>query len=244
MISPILSCLIIEDEPLAQEILVDHVNTVPFLSLAGVASNVFEAMNLMDQTNPDLILLDINLPRLNGLDWLRTLERGPVNVIVTTANPTYAIEGYDLNLIDYLLKPIRLERFVKAVNRFRERLTLSPAALTPPARLPEPMALFVKEGKELVRIAYDDIMFIEGMDDYVRIHKDSEVIVTPMRMAKVEELLPSPPFYRLNRSFIVQQECVDRVAGNQVTLCTGTKLVVTRMYQNTFQTMLRHIHKK
>lgn len=122
MISPLLSCLIVDDEPLAQEILIDHVNRIPFLRLAGVAYNVMEAAELIEQTRPNIILLDINLPQINGLDWIETFDLQEINVIVTTANPNYTHNNTHPNVIDYLPKPIRFEQFAKAVNRYREQL--------------------------------------------------------------------------------------------------------------------------
>ena len=235
------TCLVVEDEPLAQEIMVDYIREVPFLTLAGVASNAFEASELLRQTSPDLILLDINLPRLGGLEWLRLLESKPRSVIITTANPSFALEGYELDVIDYLLKPIRLERFIKAVTRFEER-SRSLAGPLAPADVAPTTHFFVKVNKGLTRVAFEEVLFVKGLDDYIQIFVNATSLVTNMRMQEIEEILPRPLFFRLNRSFIVHRQSVAKISGTQVTLSTGVNIGVTVKYKDNLQALVKALN--
>ena len=244
MSDSLIKCLIVEDEPLAQEAMIEHVASVPFLSLVGMAGNVFEAQALVDRMYPDLIFLDINLPRVNGLDWLSSMERNRVNVIVVTANPHFALESYDYNVIDFLLKPVRPEKFLRAVNRFRDRLQIRSQNAVPPSLTNEENSLFVKDGRDLVRIAFNSIQYVEAQGGYVNIKQEKDSILTLETLNDLQQKLPSPPFFRLNRSVIIRMDCIDRIVGNTLTLCDGKVINVTATYLENFTKLREVIQKK
>lgn len=237
-----IQCLIVEDEPLAQELLQMYVDTLPNLSLLGVVSNVFEAQLIIERNKPDLVFLDINLPQVSGIDWLRSLNGQSINVIITTADETRGAEAFDLNVIHYLRKPITMSNFMGAVNRYRERsqATIARGGDTPNGTTDE--ALYVKDGRELVRVTLRNILYLEAQGGYLKIcQEEKKPLLTLMTIKSFEERLPSPPFYRMNRTFIVRNDCVERISGNQLTLCDGQTLQVTNAFQDNLMRLREHI---
>lgn len=237
-----IQCLIVEDEPLQQQMLKSYVDALPNLSLVGIASDAFEAQEIMEKGNPDLIFLDINLPQVSGLDWLRSLNGRPVSVIITTADETRGIEAFDLNVIHYLRKPIDMVDFMGAVNRYRDRIRAplpQPEDSVPPA---SDDALYVKDGRDLVRVALQNIMYLESQKSYLKIHqKEKKPITTMMTIKSFEERLPSPPFYRMSRTFIIRCDCVERINGNQLTMCDGHVIQVTGAFQTNLMNLREYI---
>ncbi len=211
-------CLIIDDEPLAQEVLETLIGLNPNLTLVGKCSNALEAYQaLQQQENIDILFLDIQMPQLTGIDFLKSLKTPPL-VIFTTAYPQYAAESYELNAVDYLLKPIALTRFNAAIQKAEaQHKAKNPA--------PEGMSLgaathedfiFVKADKKLVKINFDEILFIEGLKDYVIIRTTSGRVITLQTMKSLEEKLPSELFRRIHRSYIVAMQRIDAVDGSMV----------------------------
>lgn len=216
-----IQCLIVEDEPPAQKMLTGYINTLPGLALMGVASNVFEAQEFIERKMPDLIFLDINLPQVNGIDWLRSLEVKPANVIFTTADLSRGVDAFDLNVIHYLHKPYKIDKFMTAINRYRDRTLVTNTD----------RSLYLKNGRELIRVPHRSILYLEAQDGYIKIHQDEKKpFLTVSTMKDLEEKLPSPPFYRMNRTFIVRHDCVERINGNQLTLCDGQVVTVSDSY--------------
>lgn len=237
-----IQCLIVEDEPLAQELLQTYIETLPNLTLAGIASDVFEAQSLIEMNKPDLIFLDINLPQVSGIDWLRSLNGQPINVIITTADETRGAEAFDLNVIHYLRKPITMSNFMGAVNRFRERSKAAILREGEPADVTADDVLYVKDGRELVRVALRNIQYLEAQGGYLKIcQEERKPILTLMTLKSLEERLPSPPFYRMNRTFIIRKDCVERINRNQLTLCDGQTLHVTSAFQDNLMRLHEHI---
>ena len=237
-----IQCLIVEDEPLAQELLQTYVETLPDLNLIGIASNVFEAQSLMEHTKPDLIFLDINLPQVSGIDWLRSLNGQSINVIITTADESRGAEAYDLNVIHYLRKPITMGHFMGAVNRYRERTASPLAAHVDAVNLNVEEALYVKDGRDQVRVALRNILYVEAEGGYLKIHQEEKpTLLTLMSLTALEGRLPSPPFYRMHRTFIVRNDCVERISGNQLTLCDGQIVNVTTGYQKNLIKLRKHL---
>ncbi len=227
-----IECLIVEDEPPAQQLLRKHINTLPNLSLVGVASNVFEAQELIEKKKPDLIFLDINLRQVNGLDWLRSLGGQPVNIIITTGDESRGADAFDLNVIHYLRKPITIDKFMLAINRYKDRTQLTPVD----------RFLCLKDGRELVRVPHRSILYMEAQDGYVKICQEEKMpFLALTTMKQLEEKLPSPPFYRMNRTFIVRNDSVERINGNQLTLCDGQTLTVSDTYQSNLKRLREHI---
>ena len=209
----ILNCIIIDDEPLARKGLKEYVQDVDFLQLAGEFDNPMKATDILVQQKIDLIFLDIQMPRMTGLEFLKTLQQPPL-VIFTTAYPQYAVEGFELNAIDYLLKPFSFERFWKAVMKvrsLRETGIQSGAGTTA-----EPDYFFIKSDNKLVKIKYDEILFVEALQNYVAVHTTDKKYITYLTFRSIEEYLPAARFVRTHKSFIVAAGKVESIEGNDI----------------------------
>lgn len=211
--------LIIDDEPLALDVLEAYIAKIPELQLVGRCANALEANDLLRKEPVDLIFLDIQMPQITGVEFIKALQDPPM-FIFTTAYSNYALEGYELNAIDYLLKPISFERFMKAINKvlsqyeLRNRDTV-PADQAPPVEDGEDF-FFVKADKKLVKIKYDEILYIEGLKDYVIIRMEQGRVVTLQTMKSLEEKLPPHLFKRIHRSYIVSIDKIHAVDGTAV----------------------------
>lgn len=226
-----LNCLIVDDEPLAQEVLAMHISKIPNLHLVQQSNNAIEAFEALHKNNIDLLFLDINMPVMSGLSFLRSLKDPPA-VILTTAYTEYAMEGYELDVIDYLLKPIPFDRFLKAVKKAVAQLQAKGKAVQniseeyntnvmqsgPAAPAVEKQYFFVKADGKLVKVNYADIKFIEGMKDYLKIHTVNGMIVTHHTMKAMEEQLPSGKFMRVHKSYIIALNAIKAIEGNIIYL--------------------------
>lgn len=211
-----INVIIVDDEPLALDVLETYIEKIPELNLVKRCNNALEANEALKNHDIDLMFLDIQMPQLTGTDFLKTLSNPPL-VIFTTAYANYAIEGFELNAIDYLLKPISLERFMKAVNKAVEQIELQRkdnAATI--ASSDDPNFIFVKADKKLIKVSYDEIIYIEGLKDYVIIRQDSNRIITLQTMKSLEEKLPDTIFKRIHRSYIVNMNKINAIVGNMV----------------------------
>lgn len=202
------SCLIVDDEPLAGQLLAAHIAQTPFLTLAGTCYDALEALTWLKQHRADVIFLDINLPNLSGMQ-LKTLLPDGQNVVFTTAYSAYAVESYEHNAVDYLLKPITFERFIKTALKVRQLVGDNEAPADTPA------CVFVKSGKEFINVAYDDIEYIEGLKDYVTIVTTHSRIVTHKRLKDLALVLPES-FSRVHLSYIINRRKIQRIADNQL----------------------------
>lgn len=209
--------IIVDDEPLAQDVLETYIDKIPELQLVGKCSNALEANETLKQQSVELMFLDIQMPQLTGIDFLKTLSHPPM-VIFTTAYPNYALDGFELNAIDYLLKPISLERFMKAVNKAIEQYDLQhrEAANSESAGEDDPNFIFVKADKKLVKVNYDDILYIEGLKDYVIIRMENDRVITLQTMKSLESKMPQDRFQRIHRSYIVNIDRINAIVGNMV----------------------------
>lgn len=212
--------IIVDDEPLAQDVLETYVEKFPELSLVQKCNNALEANEVLKNQDIDLMFLDIQMPQLTGIDFLKTLTRPPL-VIFTTAYPNYALEGFELNALDYLLKPISLERFIKAVNKAVEQIKLQrnePGSTSSSAAEggDHPDYIFVKADKKLVKVNYHDIIYIEGLKDYVIIRMENQRVITLQTMKSLEDKLPAPRFKRIHRSYIINIDKINAIVGNMV----------------------------
>jgi len=227
-----LNCLIVDDEPLAQEVLENHIARMPVLHLAQKSSNAMEAFGALHNSKIDLLFLDINMPVVNGLNFLRSLKDPPA-VILTTAYTEYALEGYELDVVDYLVKPIPFDRFQKAVNKVITLLNAKGQVITPVAEEPQVQPVrspltnisagekdyfFVKANGKLVKLNYADIRYIEGMKDYLKIYTASQNVVVHQTMKGMEEQLPSSLFMRVHKSYIVALGAIKSIDGNIIQL--------------------------
>ena len=211
-----LNVIIVDDEPLALDVLETYIEKVPELVLVKRCNNAFEANEAINNHRIDLIFLDIQMPQLTGIDFLKTLSHPPM-VIFTTAYSNYALQSYELDAVDYLLKPISFERFMKAVNRAIEEQKLTVQAhQSHPEDTDEKDYIFIKADKKLVRVRFADIIYIEGLKDYVIIRLDQSRVITLQTMKSLEDKLPTPMFKRIHRSYIVNVNKIEAIVGNMV----------------------------
>jgi len=211
-----LRCLAIDDEPLALELLEDNISKVPYLQLVATCSNPIEAMKVLQQEAIDLIFLDIQMPGLTGLQFLQSLTQRPMAILVT-AYEKYALEGYNLDVVDYLVKPVSLERFIRACNKAWELYQLRNKG-TSTSENNNPGYIFVNVDYSLLKVVNSDITWIEGLKDYIKINlkSTSKPVITRMSMKSVEEELPASDFIRIHKSFIVSKEHVTAVRKSSV----------------------------
>jgi DNA-binding LytR/AlgR family response regulator len=199
-------CLIVDDEPLAVDVLEKYIGQLDSLSLVGKCGHAIEALNFLQKNKVDLLFLDIQMPRLSGIDFLKTLQKRP-KVILTTAFRDYAVEGFELNVLDYLVKPIPFERFLVAINKYhgvQDTGAALPPVITAPVSGISPEAfIYLKADKKMVKVFLKDILYIESLKDYVKVKTTEKEIITWQRISYLEEKLPDENFQRIHRSFIV-----------------------------------------
>ncbi|SCY90267.1 LytR/AlgR family response regulator transcription factor [Flavobacterium caeni] len=207
------NCLIVEDEPLAAEILKDYVDMVPFLDLVAVCHDAIYAIDVLHQEKIDLMFLDLNLPKLKGFDFLKTLKNPP-QVIITTAYHEYALKGYEFNVVDYLMKPIALDRFLVAVNKLKQPTAPSPTPMTSHEK--ERAFMFFNVGKKKVKVYFDEILYIESVKEYINVVTINNSVSAKFQMGQIEELLPKDRFLRIHRSFIAAKDKIDAFSATDV----------------------------
>jgi len=225
-----IKCIIIEDEPLATKVLSDYILQTPFLELQATFKDAIIATDWLRNNITDLIFLDIHLPKLKGMAFLKTLTHPP-SVIITTAYHQYAVEGFDLNVTDYLLKPFEFERFLVAVNKVR---TSGTAVQQPGHRNEIKDHLFVNVQKKKVKILFSEIVYIESQREYIRIVTTKKEWITKMSTHEIEVLLPADLFKRIHRSFIVALKKIDSYTSDSVEV-NGISIPVGRDYRDTIK---------
>jgi len=223
---PILNCLIVEDEPLAAEVLADYIKQVQGLHLAGVCSDALYAMEVLAQQPIDLLFLDIHLPKLKGLDFLKALQQRP-QVILTTAYSEYALQGYELNVVDYLLKPIAFNRFLAAV----QKVISKKAEVQNAAPVRERPSIFFNVGRKRVKLFLDEILYIESLKEYVRITTKEKSILTKFTLSDMEALLLQENFLRTHRSFIVAKDKIEALSASDVEI-NGQQIPIGRSFKD------------
>lgn len=205
--------LIVDDEPIAHRIIEGYANDIDWLKKAGNCYNALEALSLLQKEQVDLIFLDINMPKLTGFDLLTSLQKSP-KVIVTTAYKEHALEGYEFNVVDYLLKPFSFERFVKAVNRINDHSELRTASTeTNPA---DEDSIFIKSDKEWRRIKFKDINYVAAYGNYCKLFLEGALLITPRKISDLQKDLPESGFIRIHKSYIVSKEKIRSIAGSKV----------------------------
>ena len=222
-------CIAIDDEPLALDLLEDNISMVPYLQLVAKCNNAFEAMEVLRQQPVDLLFLDIQMPGLTGLQFLQSMATKPL-VILITAYEKYALEGFNLDVTDYLVKPVSLERFIKACNKAHEQYQLKAAGK---AGKDQAGFFFVNVDYSLFKIVFADIMWIEGLKDYVKIHlkNSTKPVITRMSIKSLEEQLPSSGFIRVHKSYIIAVAAITTIRKNSVFL-DETELPVGDTYRD------------
>lgn len=228
-------CIAIDDEPLALQQIAAYINKVPFLELAAQCHSALEARQFLSDERVDAIFCDINMPDLNGMDFVKSLAAPPL-VVFTTAYSEYAIEGFKVNAVDYLLKPFGMQDFMRAANRLQERLSVSTPA---PAAAESDDTLFLKTDYRIVKISIPSIRYVEAMSEYLKVWIEGEAkpIITLLSMKKMEERLPNN-FMRVHRSYIINLDKIQEVNKNRVIMDANTYLPIGDLYKEAFQTYL------
>lgn len=219
-------CLIVEDEPLAVEVITEYIGQFQELTLAGVCINAIEAMQVLKHTTVDILFLDIHLPRMSGMDMIRSLAKKPAIVLIT-AHREYAVEGYELDVADYLLKPVSFSRFVLTVNRIIDRLSSNMATESAPLAREH---IYVNVSRKRLKVAYSEIIYLESKREYVNIVTQDGAFLTKIQLSELEHQLDKSRFIRIHRSYIVSKEKIRAYNATELQLATF-QLPIGRNYK-------------
>jgi two-component system LytT family response regulator len=238
------NCIIVDDEPLARNLLSDYVRKVPELNLVQALSSPLQVMDVLRNNEIDIMFLDVQMPDLTGIALLKVLQKKPL-IVLTTAYSEYALEGYELDVADYLLKPITFERFLRTVDKVSQRLSERTSAIAatsnvlpstphkPTSEVSQPF-VFVKDGTKLIKVRIDDILYVEGLKDYVTIHTKTQKVISLQRMKALEDELPADKFIRVHNSFIVAFHAIDVIHKNDVQV-GATLIPIGETYKKSFR---------
>ena len=223
------SCIVVEDEPASQEILKRYINDFPQLELKSVCNNAFEAGEVLRKEAIHILFLDINMPRLSGMEFYRSMP-DPPPVIFTTAYPEFAVNGFEVNAVDYLVKPFPFDRFVKAVNKFLESSRDSS----------DPVAgyLMLMADKKMHKVDFSNVLFVEGMGDYVKVHTLTKTLIVHLTLQKLQGQLPNEKFLRIHKSFIISLARLEYIEGNMA-IINKQQIPIGQTYRNEFLSMLQ-----
>lgn len=233
-----ISALIIDDEPLARNIIKEYSRNIPALNILGECADAVEASQYLQQNHIDLIFLDINMPKISGIDFLRNLVHPPM-VILTTAYSEYALEGYELNIIDYLKKPFSFERFFKAYLKAEDYYQIRKNYQTDVDSNNQKQFIFLKSDKKNIKINISEICFIEGLGDYIKVYTASQKFISNLSMKKIIDCLPHDKFLRIHKSYIVAIDKIESLEGNLVKI-NNSKLPVGNNYKNDLLNLIRN----
>lgn len=232
-----INCIIVDDEPLARKGLKEYVHDVDFLVLTGEFDNAVKATDIIGKKEVQLIFLDIQMPKITGIDFFKNLQHAPP-VIFTTAYPQYALDGFELNALDYLVKPISFDRFFKAALKAKEYYELREKNSTGPGKK-EPGYFFIKADSKLIKLSYDDILFAEALQNYVVIHTKDRKYITYLTFKSVEDYLPAERFIKTHKSFIVSAEKIESIEGNNIRLGAHDIPISRNLKEEVMETLLR-----
>ncbi|MCX6212980.1 LytTR family DNA-binding domain-containing protein [Spirosoma sp.] len=260
-----LRCFLIDDDPAAHLVIANYISRVSYLELVGQSTDSIEALLLVQQLKPDILFLDVEMPEVTGMDFIKALPAPYPQIVMVTGSPQFAAETYNFDIAHYLLKPVRFEKFIQAVQRIVGRLHfIQPLTPQEPPVLVEANTpvldenmvevskhlnesnlnksspyFLIKESKKLIRVSPDEIVFIEGMKDYLKLHLDSRVIVAHMTMARLEDVLPEGQFLRVNRSYIVRRQAIKEIDGNRIVTINGKIVTIGITYRETIMQELK-----
>jgi len=222
------SCLIVDDETLAQELIEAHLTKIPNIRIVAKCHTAMEAIQVLNEQDIDILFLDIKMPDLTGIELLRSIEKPPYTIF-TTAYSEYALESYELNVVDYLLKPVRFDRFFKAISKVLALLNEKETALPlQEGKDKNDNYIFVKSDYKAVKIRFNEIIYIESLQKYVRFHLKEKKVMSLMSLTALLEILPDKQFFRCQKSFIVNLNAIDGIDGNQLILSSGEQIPVSK----------------
>lgn len=225
-------CLIIDDEPLARDLVRNHLEKLDNFEIVAECGDAMKALQVLRNQHVDLMFMDIQMPQITGIEFLKTLKNPP-RVIITTAYREYALEGFELDVVDFLLKPITFERFLKSVNKYfqvtSENGNNGDAVSSPST--PDEAFIYVKENKRVIKLLLNEILYIEGLSEYVKIYTDNKKIVTKTSMTNMEDKLPDDGFMRIHKSYIVSLNKIEAFTSSSIEV-TGKELPIGRSYKN------------
>ena len=243
-----MKCIIVDDEPLAHKVIKNYSENLNVLDIVKVCHSALDAMNYLNEHSVDLIFLDINMPKLKGLDFLRTLHNPPL-IIITTAYQEHALEGYELNILDYLLKPFSFERFLKAVNKATAQKKLIEEAAKPTiiqdvntlsvsnTNTTVGEQIFIKGDKKIHQVTLNSINYLESIGSYVKVHLENETIITLDRLGNFEKLLPNT-FIRVHKSYIIPTKKIEIIEGNRIKI-QETYIPIGRAYKHNLTKLIK-----
>lgn len=220
-----INCIVVDDEPLASQLIVSYINEVPELSCLGCYSSPMEALAGINSLSIDVMFLDIDMPGINGIEFARSVKNMP-RVIFITAHAEFAVQAFEIEAVDYLVKPVSFDRFFRSVQKILHPGTARPDEIK---HIPA-SSIFIKVDKRLVKVDYASIRYIEAMGDYLKIHTQESVLLSYMTIGKIESLLPVSRFMRIHRSTIINLDCIQYIEGNIVTI-GGLQLTIGLTYK-------------
>jgi DNA-binding LytR/AlgR family response regulator len=222
--SPLLRCLIVDDEPIAIKGVANFVNQLNFLEVTDTCTSAMKATEILKAKDVDLMFLDINMPMLSGLEFLQSLDKSPLTIL-TTAYSEHALEGFRLNVVDYLMKPLEFQRFFQAANKaltiFQSRLILQNS------KEGADSDMYIRQGDTFQRIIWEDILFVEGMQNYLKLHFKEKTFIIHQTMISLEEMLPKDSFFRIHQSYLINTHKIDAISGGRVFI-DGKQLPISR----------------
>jgi len=224
-------CLVVDDEPVAREILENHLSKIDTLEVVGSCKSAIEAFNFINSTNVDLIFLDINMPEISGLSFAKSINTN-IKIIFTTAYREYAVDGFDLQAVDYLLKPISFERLLQGINKYLGENPRIQSVFETEIVQEKSESFFVRSDRKMIKICFSDILFIESLADYIKIHLSNKTVVTRETISSIEVKLPKHDFLRVHRSFIVSLTNIDSFT-NELIEIKKKQIPISRSYRKT-----------
>ena len=237
--SKTIHCIIVDDEPIAREIMESHLKKIDSIQIEASCKNALEAFNIINSKKVDLVFLDINMPDISGLSFAKSINRN-IKIIFTTAYREYAVDGFDLQAVDYLLKPISFERLLQAVNKYFGETQVTEQEIAEETEEDKSDFIFVRSDRKMIKVNFADILYVESLSDYVKIHLDDRTVVTRETITSIEGKLPQKDFIRTHRAYIVSIPKLDSFTNEYVEV--GRKMVpVSRTYKNTVMDILENL---
>ncbi len=225
-----INCIIVDDEPIAREILENHLTRIDTIDVVGSCKNAIEAFNILDLHAVDLIFLDINMPEISGLSFAKSINK-KIKIIFTTAYRDYAVDGFDLKAVDYLLKPISFERLIQSINKYKNENHLDHQEDDRDILYEKSDFFFVRSERKMIKINYNDLDYIESLSDYIKIHSKNKVIITRETISSIEAKLPKHDFMRVHRSYIVSIKKIESFTPEFIEI-ENKAIPISRSYKN------------